>query len=133
MRFIRSISLAIIMALVFFMPISAHAFSINNPAGTGSTCTGTAATTAYCVDTANGGQNDIYGPHGLITDAITIISWVAGVVAVVVLMIGGFRFVISGGDPNQVSGARNMILYALVGLVVIGAAQIIMRFIIGTL
>ena len=125
------------MGMIFLVPISAHAFDINNPnpksTSGNSVCSGAASGTAYCSDTANGGQNDIYGPNGLISAAINIISFIAGIAAVIVLMIGGFRFVVSGGDPNSVSGARSMILYALVGLVIIGAAQIIMRFIIGTL
>jgi hypothetical protein len=131
MKFIKQILSLTILGLIFLLPTGVHAFDINNPNNNGSICSG--ASNAYCSDTANGGQNDIYGPTGLISDAINIISWIAGIAAVIVLMIGGFRFVVSGGDSNSVSGARSMILYALVGLVIIGAAQIIMRYIIGTL
>ena len=132
MKFIKQILAITIIGLTILAPIGAHAFDINNPTKGGtSICAG--ESTAYCSDTANSGQNDIYGPTGLITSAIDIISLIAGVVAVIVLMIGGFRFVVSGGDANSVSGARNMILYALVGFIIIGAAQLIMRFIIGTL
>jgi len=131
MKFIKPILLLAVLGTIFIVPISAHAFDINNPTGTGSICSGTS--NAYCSDTANSGQNDIYGPTGLISDAIDIISVIAGIAAIVVIMIGGFRFVVSGGDSNSVSGARSMILYALVGLVIIGAAQLIMRFIIGSL
>jgi len=132
MKLIKQILVLTTISMTFLLPVSAHAFDINNPTKGGSSiCSG--QSTAYCSDTANSGQNDIYGPTGLITSAIDIISYIAGIAAIIVLMIGGFRFVVSGGDANSVSGARNMILYALVGFVVIGAAQLIMRFIIGTI
>jgi len=137
MKLIKQILLLAVLGMIFLVPIGAHAFDINNPtknnAGGTSTSICSGASTAYCSDTANGGQNDIYGPNGLITSAIDIVSIIAGVTAIVVLMIGGFRFVVSGGDSNSVSGARSMILYSLVGLAIIGAAQAIMRFIIGSI
>lgn len=137
MKFIKQVLLLSVLGMIFLVPISAHAFDINNPTKNNPTPNGTSIcsgeSTAYCGDTANNGQNDIYGPNGLISDAINIISVIAGIAAIIVIMIGGFRFVVSGGDSNSVSGARSMILYSLVGLVIIGAAQLIMRFIIGSL
>jgi len=63
-----------------------------------------------------------------IKTGIEILSVIAGAVAVVMVVIGGFRFVTSSGNPETTKSARNTILYALIGLVVIAMAQIIVHF-----
>ena len=49
-------------------------------------------------------------------------------VAVLFIIIGGFRYVISSGDPQDMSKAKNTILYALIGLVVAITAEGIVSF-----
>ena len=66
----------------------------------------------------------------LIGTVINILSIIVGAVSVVMIIIGGFRYVVSNGDSNSVSGAKNTILYALVGLVVVLFAQVIVAFVI---
>lgn len=66
----------------------------------------------------------------LIATIINIVSIVVGVVAVVMLIIGGFKFITSQGDSNSVASARNTIMYALIGLVVVVLAQFIVRFVL---
>lgn len=66
----------------------------------------------------------------LIKRIINIFSVVVGAVSVIMIIIGGFRYIISGGDSSGVSGAKNTILYAIVGLVIVLFAQVIVRFIL---
>jgi hypothetical protein len=66
----------------------------------------------------------------IITTVINIISIVVGVVAVVMIIIGGLRYITSGGDSTAVTGAKNTILYAIVGLIVVALAQFIVRFVL---
>lgn len=66
----------------------------------------------------------------LMTRIINIFSIVVGAISVIMVIIGGFRYIISNGDSNGVTGAKNTILYALVGLVVVLFAQIIVRFVL---
>ena len=66
----------------------------------------------------------------LIRRIINIFTIVVGAVSVIMIIIGGFRYIISGGDSSGVSGAKNTILYAIVGLVVVLFAQIIIRFVL---
>jgi hypothetical protein len=61
---------------------------------------------------------------------INIFSIVVGAVSVVMIIIGGFRYIISGGDSSGVSSAKNTILYAIVGLVIVLFAQVIIRFVL---
>ena len=73
---------------------------------------------------AAGGVNDI------ITTVINIFSIVVGVVAVIMIIVGGLKYITSGGDSGNITGAKNTILYAVVGLVVVALAQIIVRFVL---
>jgi lysylphosphatidylglycerol synthetase-like protein (DUF2156 family) len=61
---------------------------------------------------------------------INIISIVVAAVAVIMLMIGGFRYVTSGGKQESVTGAKNTIMYAIIGLVIVALAQIIVQFVL---
>lgn len=65
-----------------------------------------------------------------ITQVINIFSWIVGVAAVIMIMVGGFRYVTSQGDSNNISAAKNTILYAIIGLVVVALSQVIVRFVI---
>ncbi len=66
----------------------------------------------------------------LVKKIINIFSIVVGAVSVIMIIIGGFKYIISGGDSGGVSGAKNTILYAIVGLLIVLFAQIIIRFIL---
>jgi len=59
---------------------------------------------------------------------VTILSFVVGIISVIMVMVGGFRYVTSGGDSTKVGSAKNAIVYALVGLIVVALAQVIVRF-----
>lgn len=65
-----------------------------------------------------------------IQNGIDLISIIVGIISVVVLIIGGIKFVTSEGDSAKVTSARNTILYAIVGLILVAFAQIIVKFVI---
>jgi len=62
---------------------------------------------------------------------INTLSAVVGVVAVIMIVVGGFRYITSGGADTSVSSAKNTILYAIIGLVIVALAQFIVRFVLG--
>lgn len=62
---------------------------------------------------------------------INVFSLVVGVVAVIMIIIGGLRYIISGGDSGNVTSAKNTILYAIIGLVVVALSQFIVKFVLG--
>lgn len=68
--------------------------------------------------------------NNIITTVINIFSLVVGVISVVMIIIGGLKYITSGGDSGNVSGAKNTILYAIIGLVVVALAQVIVRFVL---
>jgi hypothetical protein len=68
---------------------------------------------------------------GMVTWVINIISWIVGIVSVVMIIWGGFQYITSGGNDTKVTSAKNTILYAIIGLVIVALAQIIVKFVIG--
>lgn len=78
------------------------------------------------------------GPSGTdvnvaIRAAINILSIVVGVIAVIMIIIGGLKYVTSNGDSNSISSAKNTIIYALIGIVVVALAQALVRFVLDKL
>lgn len=69
--------------------------------------------------------------NNIIKTVINIFSLVVGVVAVIMIIIGGLRYITSGGDSGNVTNAKNTILYAIIGLVIVALAQIIVKFVLG--
>jgi hypothetical protein len=91
------------------------------------------------VDIASG-DNNVTGPgcssggeslSSILADVLDVLSVVAGFIAVIMIIIGGLRYVISGGNDNAVASAKNTIIYALVGVAVLILAQTIVHFILG--
>jgi hypothetical protein len=68
--------------------------------------------------------------ENLIGSVINILSWIVGIIAVIMIIIGGLRYITSGGDSANVTAAKNTILYAVIGLVIVAFAQLIVRFVI---
>lgn len=66
-------------------------------------------------------------------DILQVVYFIAAAVAVLIIVISGIRYVISAGDPKQVTAAKNGILYSIVGLAVITIAFAVTRFIIGVI
>lgn len=67
----------------------------------------------------------------LFANGLNLVYFAAGAVAVLVIIFAGFMYATSGGDANAVAKAKNAILYAIVGLVVVALAFVITQFVIG--
>ncbi|MDD3711808.1 MAG: pilin [Patescibacteria group bacterium] len=65
-----------------------------------------------------------------IQSVINIMLVIAGVVAVIYLIIGGYQYVTAGGNAEQAAAARTTILNALIGLIVIFSAFAIVNFVL---
>lgn len=113
------------------VPVAVHAQGDNTNIQ-GPLCHGasdlTFDTTAGTCDVANGTSGDKL--TAIIKLVINIISVVVGVVAVVMIVFGGLKYITSGGESSNVSSAKNTILYAIIGLVVVALAQFIVRFVL---
>ena len=61
---------------------------------------------------------------------VNVMLFILGAIAVIMIVIGGIRYTTSNGDSSQITGAKNTILYAVVGLVVAILAYAIVNFVI---
>lgn len=77
-------------------------------------------------DTPSGGKT----VEGTLATLIRIFSWIVGVAAVIMVMVGGFQYVTSGGDSGKVTSAKNTIMYSLIGVVIAVLAQVIVKFVL---
>lgn len=65
-----------------------------------------------------------------ITSAINLLSLIIGLLAVIMIVFAGARFITSGGDASKVAGAKNAIIFALIGLAVVALAETIVHFVL---
>jgi hypothetical protein len=70
--------------------------------------------------------NGINGVFGVIANTLIFLT---AAIAVIMVIIGGMRYVLSAGNPKAVEDAKNTILYSIVGIVVASAAYAIVFFI----
>lgn len=63
-------------------------------------------------------------------NVVNLISVFVGVVAVIMIVVGGFRYITSGGDSTKVKSAKDTLLYAIIGLIIVALAQVIVRFVL---
>ncbi len=71
--------------------------------------------------------------EGLFKQIVNIMLFLIGAVAVIMLIIGGVRYVISGGKQEDVTAAKNTIMYAIIGIIVALLAFAIVNFVVGRL
>ena len=64
---------------------------------------------------------------------LNVVYSLIGIVAVIFVIIGGFKYMTSQGEPGRVQQAKNTILYALIGLVITVSAFAITAFILHAL
>lgn len=76
---------------------------------------------------------DLFGDTGVFKQVTNTILYIVGIVAVIMLIIGGIRYVTSGGDAKKVTDAKNTVLYAIIGLVIAFLAFAIVNFVISAL
>ena len=84
-------------------------------------------------ETAQGDTQEgttLFGDDGGLFRTITnILLFLVGAISVIMLVIGGIRYVVSGGDQQAVTNAKNTILYAIVGIVVAFLAFAAVQFV----
>lgn len=76
---------------------------------------------------------DLFGDTGVFKQITNTILYIVGIIAVVMLIIGGIKYLLSGGDSKKVTDAKNTVLYAIIGLVIAFLAYAIVNFVIRAL
>lgn len=68
--------------------------------------------------------------NGIISTAIRIFQVVVGLISVIMIVMGGLKYITSQGASEGITSAKNTILYAMVGIVVVALAEIIVQFVL---
>ncbi|MBP7807549.1 hypothetical protein KA047_03585 [Candidatus Saccharibacteria bacterium] len=68
-----------------------------------------------------------------IETAFSLVLGVAGALCVLIITIAGVQYIISQGDPQQTAKAKNTIIYAVVGLIIVMFAFAITKFVVNGL
>ncbi len=71
--------------------------------------------------------------NGIFTTIVNVLLFIIGAISVIMLIIGGIKYTISGGDSSAVTSAKNTILYAIIGLIVAFLAFAIVNFVLGSI
>lgn len=67
--------------------------------------------------------NPLTGDNGVLVKVSRIMSFLAGVCSIILILVAGLMYVLSDGDASKVNSARTTLVYAVVGLIIVGVAQ----------
>ena len=115
---VAMLSLVLIPLFTVTMPVAAQSSQSE-------ICSGLGAAGGNCGGNSGGALN-----HTL-AFAINLLSLIAGVAAVIMIIISGLKFITAQGDAGNVATARSTLIYAIVGLVIVALAQFIVHFVLG--
>lgn len=115
---------AISLLLCLMAPATALAY---NPLG--GACQAGVNTSAACSPNGNG-SNSTNPINSTLKKVTSIVALIAGIAAVIMIIVGGFRYITSAGDPQKASNARSIVLGAVIGLVIVAAAESIILFVL---
>ncbi|HKX73708.1 MAG TPA: hypothetical protein VJM32_06840 [Candidatus Saccharimonadales bacterium] len=72
----------------------------------------------------------LFGAGSIWNRILTTFTYIIGAISVLMIIIGGIRYVTSNGDQNSITSAKNTILYSVIGLIVAILAYAIVSFVI---
>lgn len=122
----------LISSILFSMILSPIAFAEGGTNGTN----GSGGTFNACKHVVSGKtavcSGDSKNATNIAKNIISILLWVVGIAAVIVIIYAGITFVTAAGNPSKISQAKTMLIYAVVGLAVAILAYAIVNFVINT-
>jgi hypothetical protein len=122
----KRLALAVAALLCLLMPATALAY---DPLDSACAASSAAKNSATC-DGTKTSKDPIGGPNGVLKRVSLVIATIAGVAAVIVIVVSGLMLVLSGGDSQKAAGARSAIIGAVVGLVIIAVSESLIVFVV---
>ncbi len=120
-----AITLAVLLGSAVALPVPAGAANVFRA------CDSVAGGTAVCKEeSSNKGKNPVINAMKI---ALEILSIIVGFAAVVLIILGGIKFMMAGGDPSSIKSGRDTVIYALIGVAVVIFAQAIVAFVLNKL
>jgi hypothetical protein len=108
-------------AFTFTVAVAPHTFAFDGTITSGA-------------DAARGNNQtaDLFGATGVFKTITNVLLYVLGAISVIMIIIGGLRYVVSGGNSTNVTAAKNTILYAIVGVIIAILSYAIINFVLGS-
>jgi hypothetical protein len=128
--------IGLITGLLFIAAPGYKVFAIDvlNPGDGGGPCNNSNAssTPVVCGDNSSSANanNPLFGPDGILTQIVNVLSIIVGIAAVIVIVIQGLRMILSNGSSETVAKARAGIFFAVGGLIVAVLAQALVAFVL---
>lgn len=95
--------------------------------------TSTSISTGADAAKPTGASSTLFGKGSIFQTIVDAMLYIIGAVSVVMLIYGGIRYTISGGDQSSVTAAKNTILYAIIGIVVAFLAYAVVHWVLVSL
>ena len=111
------------------------AVAVAGPAAFAADCTASGINVSTGKDCAKGAgveDNLFSGSDSLFKTVTNVLLFLIGAVSVIMLIVGGLRYVLSNGDSSAVTSAKNTILYAVIGIIVALLAYAIVNFVVSS-
>jgi hypothetical protein len=108
-----------------FAPIDASAVSWNPFDSVD--CKGATATSAIC---ATKNPKSVTGSNGAIVTIANFMALIAGIAAVIILLIASIKYITADGDVKEIESAKNTIIYTVIGILVILFAKILVTYVV---
>jgi len=126
---------ATLQTLVLALGFGAASLAMSGPALAANNCDPNALTIengAQCAK-ADSAKDNLFAPNGIFATIANTLIFLIGAVAVIFLIIGGLRYVVSQGEAKAIEAAKNTILYAIIGIVVAVISFALVQFVINAL
>ena len=81
-----------------------------------------------CVETDDQGGTKV---DSVVNTIVKLLGWAAGILAVIMIIVSGIKYISSGGDSSKIASAKNALVYAIVGIIIVALSQVIVRFVLG--
>lgn len=126
-----SVSLAVLSMFLVLAPITADFTSVNQVKAAG-----------WWDQVSTGGLNDVAPAYGggtprdirmIIVDIIKVILGFLGIIATVIILFAGFKWMTAGGNEENIESAKKMLIAGVIGLAIILSAYAIATFVISYL
>ena len=117
------IILTAFLSLLIITPSPSKAISI-------STCPSAVNRSTVCADQTASGKNPIIKALKVV---LNVLSFIAGIIAVIGLTTAGFRMIVGGGNSEQYNSSRNTVLFVIIGIAVVVLSQTIVIFVLDKL
>jgi len=93
--------------------------------------TGSSIATGAACAKPNGVSDNLFGSGGIFQQISNTLIFLVGAIAVIMLIIGGLRYVTSNGEAASIKGAKDTITYAIIGIIVAILSYALVSFVIG--